>query len=167
MEPMVENCPLSNTCDARYISAGKHPQGLRRCLSSPKTLLKTPREEYLLPQLVRCRILEKAARIWTRGPALVRLGLQVIRREAPVTTLKNEIAQERPFSGPEEEALLNLLRSADCLERAMQRKIRAWEITLTEYNVLRIRRGSQPQGLTCSAIRDRMITAEPDITRLL
>jgi len=84
-----------------------------------------------------------------------------------VTTLKNEIAQERPFSGPEEEALLNLLRSADCLERAMQRKIRAWGITLTQYNVLRILRGSQPQGLTCSAIGDRMITAEPDITRLL
>lgn len=84
-----------------------------------------------------------------------------------VSSLKSEIAQQRPFSGPEEEALLNLMRTADCLHRAMQRKTRAWGITSTQYNVLRILRGSQPQGLTCSAIGDRMITAEPDITRLL
>lgn len=86
---------------------------------------------------------------------------------APVSNLKREIAQERPFSGPEEEALLNLMRTADCLHRAMQRTTRAWGITSTQYNVLRILRGSEPQGLTCSAIGDRMITAEPDITRLL
>jgi DNA-binding MarR family transcriptional regulator len=84
-----------------------------------------------------------------------------------VSVLKREIAQERPFSSREEEALLNLLRTADCLERALQRKTRAWGVTSTQYNVLRILRGSQPQGLTCSAIGDRMITAEPDITRLL
>lgn len=81
--------------------------------------------------------------------------------------LKNEIAQERPFSSPEEEALLNLMRTSDCLHRLLQRRIRTWGITSTQYNVLRILRGSEPQGLTCSAIGDRMITAEPDITRLL
>ena len=84
-----------------------------------------------------------------------------------MSNLKREIAQERPFSGPAEEALLNLMRTADCLHRAMQRTTRAWGVTSTQYNVLRILRGSQPQGLTCSAIGDRMITAEPDITRLL
>lgn len=81
--------------------------------------------------------------------------------------LKHEIAQERPFSSTEEEAFLNLMRTSDCLHRAFQRKIRPWGITSTQYNVLRILRGAQPQGLTCSAIGDRMITADPDITRLL
>ena len=84
-----------------------------------------------------------------------------------MSALKEEIAQQRPFSSLEEEALLNLLRTADCLARAGQRKIRPWGITSTQYNVLRILRGAQPQGLTCSAIGDRMITAEADITRLL
>jgi len=84
-----------------------------------------------------------------------------------VSILKQEIAQEMPFSSPEEEAVLNLLRTADCLQRALQRKIRTWGITSTQYNVLRILRGSEPRGLTCSAIGERMITAEPDITRLL
>lgn len=81
--------------------------------------------------------------------------------------LKQEIAQQRPFSSVAEEALLNLLRTADCVERAMQRKTRSWGVTSTQYNVLRILRGSHPQGLTCSNIGSRMITAEPDITRLL
>src|SRR6201996_9548281 len=84
-----------------------------------------------------------------------------------MVSLKQEIAQERPFSSPEEEALLNLMRTADCLQRAFQRMSRGWGVTSTQYNVLRILRGSHPQGLTCSAIGDRMITAEPDITRLL
>ena len=84
-----------------------------------------------------------------------------------MSALKEEIAQAQAFSSPEEEALLNLLRTADCLERAMQRMIRPWGITLTQYNVLRILRGAQPRGLTCTAVGDRMITAEPDITRLL
>ena len=81
--------------------------------------------------------------------------------------LKLEIVQSRPFSSAAEEALLNLLRTSDCLKRAFHRKTRDWGVTSTQYNVLRILRGAQPQGLTCSAIGSRMITAEPDITRLL
>ena len=81
--------------------------------------------------------------------------------------LKLEIAQERPFASLEEEALLNLLRASDCLNRAVQVKTRQWGVTATQYNVLRILRGAQPDGLTCAAIGRRMITAEPDITRLL
>ena len=81
--------------------------------------------------------------------------------------LKLEIAQERPFASLEEEALLNLLRTSDCLNRAFHLKTRTWGVTSTQYNVLRILRGAQPNGLTCAAIGSRMITAEPDITRLL
>jgi DNA-binding MarR family transcriptional regulator len=84
-----------------------------------------------------------------------------------MANLKLEIVQEPPFSSAEEEALLNLLRTADTLNRAFHLKTRHWGVTSTQYNVLRILRGAQPHGLTCSAIGIRMITAEPDITRLL
>jgi len=84
-----------------------------------------------------------------------------------LASLKREIAQQRPFSSVEEEALLNLLRTSDYFERAVQRRTREWGITSTQYNVLRILRGAGPEGLTCNAIGERMITAEPDITRLL
>ena len=84
-----------------------------------------------------------------------------------LSKLKQEIAQARPFSSHAEEALLNLLRTADCLQRAMQRATRNHGITSTQYNVLRILRGAQPDGLTCASIGERMIAADPDITRLL
>ena len=84
-----------------------------------------------------------------------------------MASLKAEIEQERPFSSLEEEALLNVMRTSDCLHRAFQRSTRKWGVTSTQYNVLRILRGAHPKGLTCAAIRGRMITAEPDITRLL
>lgn len=84
-----------------------------------------------------------------------------------MAALKQEIAQQRPFTSVEEEAVLNVMRTSDCLHRTFQRRTRDWGVTSTQYNVLRILRGAQPHGLTCSAIGDRMITAVPDITRLL
>jgi DNA-binding MarR family transcriptional regulator len=85
----------------------------------------------------------------------------------PMAGLKLEIMQEPPFASLQEETLLNLLRTSDCLSRALHLKTRDWGITSTQYNVLRILRGAHPNGLTCAAIGSRMITAEPDITRLL
>jgi DNA-binding MarR family transcriptional regulator len=84
-----------------------------------------------------------------------------------MASLKSEIAQASPFSSLEEEVILNVMRTSDCLERAFQHKTREWGLTTTQYNVLRILRGAQPCGLTCAAIGERMIAAEPDITRLL
>jgi DNA-binding MarR family transcriptional regulator len=81
--------------------------------------------------------------------------------------LKLEIVQEPRFASLEEETFLNLLRASDCLNRALHLKTRPWGVSSTQYNVLRILRGAHPNGLTCSAIGSRMITAEPDITRLL
>lgn len=84
-----------------------------------------------------------------------------------MASLKSEIAQSAPFSSLEEEAMLNLMRTSDCLRRAFHQKVRGWGLSSTQYNVLRILRGAPPEGLTCAAIGARMITAEPDITRLL
>jgi DNA-binding MarR family transcriptional regulator len=84
-----------------------------------------------------------------------------------VASLKAEIEQSIPFSSAQEEALLNLMRTCDRLSRAIQGIIRPWGVTSTQYNVLRILRGAGPEGLTCSQIGERMLTADPDITRLL
>ena len=84
-----------------------------------------------------------------------------------MSSLELEIEQSRPFTSVEEEAFLNLVQSSDSLIRAFQRKTRGWGVTTTQYNVLRILRGAEPEGLTCAAIGKRMIAADPDITRLL
>jgi DNA-binding MarR family transcriptional regulator len=66
----------------------------------------------------------------------------------------------------EEAAFLDLIRTADLLSRLPERVLKAEELSGTQYNVLRILRGS-PDGLACGEIGGRMITRDPDITRLL
>jgi DNA-binding MarR family transcriptional regulator len=78
-----------------------------------------------------------------------------------------EIRQTRPFARLQEEAALNIVRTADALKRGGELLFRRHGITSAQYNVLRILRGAGDRGLHCSAVAERMITAEPDITRLL
>jgi DNA-binding MarR family transcriptional regulator len=66
----------------------------------------------------------------------------------------------------EEEVFLDLLRTTDLLGRRVATVLKADDLSGNQYNVLRILRGS-PDGLTCGEIASRMITRDPDITRLL
>ena len=66
----------------------------------------------------------------------------------------------------EEQAYASLRLTSDVLARAVEKLLKSADISPTQYNVLRILRGS-PQGLPCSDIAGRMITRDPDITRLL
>src|SRR5207302_1756810 len=67
---------------------------------------------------------------------------------------------------PEEAAFLDLLRTCDLLSRGPAQFLKSEDLSPTQYNVLRILRGA-PDGLACGEIADRMITRDPDITRLL
>ncbi len=67
---------------------------------------------------------------------------------------------------PEEAAFLDLLRTTDLLSRGLVWVLKTEDVSPTQYNVLRILRGA-PDGLPCSEIAHRMITRDPDITRLL
>jgi DNA-binding MarR family transcriptional regulator len=80
--------------------------------------------------------------------------------------LKDEIQQGKAFRSAEEEALLNVLRTADYLERGLSELFRRFELSGTQYNVLRILRGAGEHGLSCQECAARMITREPDVTRL-
>jgi len=81
--------------------------------------------------------------------------------------LAKEIQKREPFASLEQEAYLNLLRTADILVRPLAALLKAHELSPTQYNVLRILRGAGPGGLACQAIASRMITRDPDMTRLL
>jgi DNA-binding MarR family transcriptional regulator len=75
-------------------------------------------------------------------------------------------AKRRSPPLPEELAFLELQRTADLLSRSVAELLKAEELSANQYNVLRILRGA-PEGLTCGEIASRMITRDPDITRLL
>jgi DNA-binding MarR family transcriptional regulator len=78
-----------------------------------------------------------------------------------------ELKQTVPFTSQQQEAALNIVRTADAMKRGLDLLLKRYEITPAQYNVLRILRGAGPKGLHCAGIAERMITAEPDITRLL
>lgn len=81
--------------------------------------------------------------------------------------LRSEIKQTKPFASLEEEAQLNLERTAAVLGHAFAENLKPYGITPTQYNVLRILRGAGPSGLCRNEVRDRLIAQVPDVTRLL
>src|SRR5208282_6153375 len=73
---------------------------------------------------------------------------------------------KRPPDCPEEGVFLDLLRTTDILSRGLATVLKTEDLSANQYNVLRILRGSA-HGLPCGEIASRMITRDPDITRLL
>jgi DNA-binding MarR family transcriptional regulator len=84
-----------------------------------------------------------------------------------VKTLQDEIHQRKPFASLQEEATLNVVRTATALQDAGEEIFKSSGITGTQFNVLRILRGAEPAGLCRNELRDRMLTRMPDVTRLL
>jgi len=84
-----------------------------------------------------------------------------------VANLRDEIRQKKPFGSVEAEVFLSLQRTADQLLRRAEEALKPRGLSPTQYNVLRILRGAGPEGLACGEIGERMVTRDPDITRLL
>ena len=82
-------------------------------------------------------------------------------------TLSSDLQQTKPFTSLAHECFLNVLRTSNTLTDAMEDLFKGYGITGTQYNVLRILRGAAPDGICRNALRDRMLSRMPDMTRLL
>ncbi|HEY1481875.1 MAG TPA: MarR family transcriptional regulator [Candidatus Acidoferrum sp.] len=67
----------------------------------------------------------------------------------------------------EEATYVAILRAADSLSQLPEQIIKGEGLTSAQYNVLRILRGAEPEGLPCNVIGERMISRDPDMTRML
>ena len=81
-------------------------------------------------------------------------------------TLQNELKKRDPFDSVEQEATLAMMRTSDLLENRLARLLREHDLTLTQYNVLRILRG-EGKSLPCLEVANRMIQVAPAITRVV
>lgn len=81
--------------------------------------------------------------------------------------LDKELKLTRPLDSLEQEVYLNVVRTADHLAHNMTSLLKDHGLTAAQYNVLRILRGSRTDPLSCTEIGQRMVTRDPDITRLL
>ena len=75
--------------------------------------------------------------------------------------------QSKISASLEAHAFVALQKAADSLAQQVEQLLKANELTAAQYNTLRILRGAEPEGLACSSIADRMISHDPDMTRLL
>ena len=66
----------------------------------------------------------------------------------------------------EAKVFVSLLRTADTLARDAEALLKPYGLSTTQYNVLRILRGAGENGLGCSEVGAKLITRDPDITRL-
>jgi DNA-binding MarR family transcriptional regulator len=81
--------------------------------------------------------------------------------------LQRELRQSRPFASRRIEAHLNLVRTADTLARLADAILKPHDLSVTTYNVLRILRGAGPAGQPVGEVGSRLVSREPDVTRLI
>jgi DNA-binding MarR family transcriptional regulator len=82
-------------------------------------------------------------------------------------TLRDELKMSKPFKSVEEEAILSIARTAAIIEHAGAESLKPFNLTITQYNVLRILRGAGDTGLCRNEVGERLVTKVPDVTRLL
>ena len=82
-------------------------------------------------------------------------------------SLQEEIRQNRPFTSSKEEAFLSTMMTGELLRGVVESRLKPFGVTQAQYNILRILKGSLEEGRTCGEISERMISRDPDITRLI
>ncbi len=83
-------------------------------------------------------------------------------------TIDREIRQTKPFRSLQEQLVINLMRTTRAIEESWIQYLKRNEgISQSQYNILRILRGARPNAVKISEIADRMITRDPDVTRLV
>jgi len=83
-------------------------------------------------------------------------------------TVQEAIRQTKPFRSRHQEALVTLMLTTEAVRGRFEALFQGHgELTHQQYNVLRILRGAQPDGLPTLAIAERMLERTPGITRLI
>jgi len=82
---------------------------------------------------------------------------------------KRSLPKSKRTPQPDLEArvFVNVMRTADAFARGAEALLKPTGLSGTQYNILRILRGAGDQGLACSEVGGRLISRDPDMTRLL
>ena len=81
--------------------------------------------------------------------------------------LEEAIKQNTPFKNPWHRAVVNLIYTNNWLTNRQRQLFSDVDITLQQYNVLRILRGQHPNPISTSDIRERMLDHRSDVSRIV
>lgn len=84
-----------------------------------------------------------------------------------LSPLARELGKSRPFDSAEQEAYLNLRRTASVVNAEFEQLFRPLSLSEATYNALRILRGVGAVGCPCSRIAENLVARVPDVTRLV
>lgn len=81
--------------------------------------------------------------------------------------IEDEIKQQKKFADIYEQAVVNLFFTSGWLYNLNAARLKQYDITPEQFNVLRILRGAYPKPMMLSDITDRMLDKASNATRLV
>ena len=82
-------------------------------------------------------------------------------------SLEQEIQQTKSFANQKHKVVVNILFTHAWLQGQLREWLRPFDLTSQQYNVIRILRGSYPNPLSTSDIRERMLDKMSDASRIV
>lgn len=83
-----------------------------------------------------------------------------------MSSVEHAIKQTKPMS-PQQKGLINILLTHNFVSTKMQEFLDIYEVTIPQFNVLRILRGQYPKTCGNALIKERMLYKNTDVTRLV
>ena len=80
--------------------------------------------------------------------------------------IEDEIKQQR-FVSPNQKAVINLLYTTNWLLAKQKDVFKSYNVTLQQFNIMRILRGQHPKSISATEIKARMLDKNSDVSRLL
>ena len=78
-----------------------------------------------------------------------------------------EVIKQQNFVSQHQKALINLIYTANWLTSLHQDFFKPHNLTLQQYNILRILKGQHPKSISATEIKIRMLDKNSDVSRLL
>lgn len=84
-----------------------------------------------------------------------------------ITDMSLEQEIQSTFRNEHHKALVNLIYTYNYISGCLQRILHEKNVTMQQFNILRILRGAHPEPITNGTIRDRMLDKNSDVTRII
>jgi DNA-binding MarR family transcriptional regulator len=75
--------------------------------------------------------------------------------------------QQKAFKNPHQKAAINVMFTASFLSLQAQQLLKTFDLTLPQFNILRILRGQHPKSTTVNILIDRMIDKSSNASRIV
>ncbi len=78
-----------------------------------------------------------------------------------------ELVRVKQFASPWHRVTVNVIYTNNWLNVMLEKRAGAKQLTLQQFNVLRVLRGQFPNPVTNNLLKERLLTKTPDISRLV